>query len=190
MEKTDKSIVKAIGLSLLRPFQLLIFETMVLSLCLFCALLLGILYLFFGAFPLVFGKLHGFNLWQTGLSFLGLAIGMLLAVAGDYTYHRMEAKRIEEREAQGIEHKAEPEDRLPTAIVGAFLVTGGLFIFAWTSYADVHWIAPIIGSGVFAAGYVVPRYFLRLLANKIHYRTLLVFTGIYTFLVNTLSQTF
>jgi hypothetical protein len=156
-EKTDKSIAKAIGLSLLRPFQLLIFETMVLSLCIFCAILLGILYLFFGAFPLVFGNLHGFNLWQTGLSFIGIAIGMLIAAVGDYTYHRIQTKRIAAREAQGIQHKPEPEDRLPTAIVGAFLVTSGLFIFAWTSYSHIHWIAPIIGSGIFAAGYAMYR---------------------------------
>jgi hypothetical protein len=38
------------------------------------------------------------------------------------------------------------------AILGGPLVTIGLFIFAWTIYPDVHWIAPIIGSGVFGAG--------------------------------------
>jgi hypothetical protein len=38
------------------------------------------------------------------------------------------------------------------AILGGPLVTIGLFIFAWTVYPDVHWIAPIIGSAVFGAG--------------------------------------
>lgn len=38
------------------------------------------------------------------------------------------------------------------AIMGAPLVTIGLFIFAWTIYPGVHWISPIIGSGVFGAG--------------------------------------
>lgn len=38
------------------------------------------------------------------------------------------------------------------AILGGPLVTIGLFIFAWTIYPDVHWIAPIIGSAVFGAG--------------------------------------
>ncbi|OQE44445.1 hypothetical protein PENCOP_c002G06436 [Penicillium coprophilum] len=37
--------------------------------------------------------------------------------------------------------------------MGAPLVTIGLFIFAWTVYPDVHWIGPIIGSGVFGAGH-------------------------------------
>lgn len=48
MEKTNKSIPKTISLSLLRPIQLLCLEPMVTCLCLFSAILLGILYLFFG----------------------------------------------------------------------------------------------------------------------------------------------
>lgn len=39
------------------------------------------------------------------------------------------------------------------AIGGAPLVTIGIFIFAWTTYPHVHWIAPIIGSAVFGIGY-------------------------------------
>lgn len=124
---------------------------MVISLCIFSAILLGILYLFFGAFPLVFGTLHGFNLWQTGLAFMGLFVGMVLAALGDFGYHELRVKQIAKL-ADGAERKAEPEDQLPTAIVGSFFVTGGLFIFGWTSFSHVHWIAPIIGSGVFGAG--------------------------------------
>ena len=52
---------------------------MCLLLCLFSAILLGILYLFFGAFSLIFGNVYGFNLWQTGLAFLGIMVGMLAA---------------------------------------------------------------------------------------------------------------
>ncbi len=50
-----------------RPFQLLVREVMLLLLCLWSALLLGILYLFFVAFPIVFDR-HGFNLQEVGLS--------------------------------------------------------------------------------------------------------------------------
>lgn len=39
-----------------------------------------------------------------------------------------------------------------TAIAGGPMVTIGLFIFAWTIYPWVHWIAPIIGSALFGAG--------------------------------------
>ncbi|KAK0782553.1 hypothetical protein LTR75_014386, partial [Friedmanniomyces endolithicus] len=74
IEKMNKSVAKTVLWSCVRPFQLLVLDPMVLNLCLLCAILLGILYLFFGAFPLVFENNHGFNEWQTGLSFLGIFV--------------------------------------------------------------------------------------------------------------------
>ncbi|KAF7858804.1 hypothetical protein EAF04_008847 [Stromatinia cepivora] len=166
-ERLNKSIPKTIGYSLLRPGQLLIFEPMCLNLCVFSAILLGILYLFFGAFPLVFEGNHGFQQYQVGLSFLGLFIGMLLGAATDPFWQKNYARLIKQREQMtGEVGGSEPEYRLPPAILGACLVPIGLFFFAWTTYSSVHWVLPIIGSGIFAMG------------------TLLVFTGIFTFLVD------
>jgi hypothetical protein len=56
---------------------------MCLLLCTLCAFLLGTIYLFFGAFTLVFVENHGFNLWQVGLTFLGLVVGIVVAAAAD-----------------------------------------------------------------------------------------------------------
>jgi hypothetical protein len=72
---TARSIPQTILRSLYRPFQLLFLEPMCTCLCLYSALLLGILYLFFGAFPLVFSTNHNFKEWQIGLTFLGLIVG-------------------------------------------------------------------------------------------------------------------
>lgn len=153
MEKMSKSIPRTIAYSLRRPFQLLVLEPMCLNLCLFSAILLGILYLFFGAFPLVFAGNHGFTLSQTGLSFVGIFIGMILAGLLDPLFHRNYVRLIKERElATGEIGGSEPEFRLPPAIVGAILVPIGLFWFAWTTYASVHWIVPIIGSAIFGMG--------------------------------------
>lgn len=113
METKDKSVARAVGNSLLRPFQLLIWEPMCLCLCLFSAILLGTLYLFFGAFHLIFGAVYGFNLWQTGLAFLGILIGMLAAGATDPLWHRVYARLL--RQNDGV---PEPEFRLPPAVAG------------------------------------------------------------------------
>jgi hypothetical protein len=43
-------------------------------------LILGILYLTFQAFPIIFEEKHGFNLQSTGLTFLGIGTGMLLGL--------------------------------------------------------------------------------------------------------------
>ncbi|OTB04371.1 hypothetical protein M426DRAFT_58765 [Hypoxylon sp. CI-4A] len=161
MEKSTKSVARAVGISLLRPFQLLIFEPMCLLLCIYSAILLGILYLFFGAFALIFSHTYGFNLWQSGLTFLGILVGMLVCSASDPLWRRVNRRLLAAND--GV---PEPEFRLPPTIAGAFFVPVGLFIFAWTSYPWVHWIAPIIGSGIFGFG------------------MLLSYTGIFTFLVD------
>lgn len=61
---------------------------MCLSLCLYSALLLGILYLFLGAFVVVFRDNHGFNYWQAGLTFLGMGVGIMLASLSDPLWHK------------------------------------------------------------------------------------------------------
>lgn len=153
IEKTNKSLMRTVGVSLLRPFQILIFEPMALILNLYSAILLGILYLFFGAFPLVFQGTYGFNLWQTGLTFLGMLVGMFCAALMGPLWVKIRARLIEKNaRLTGVEGKAEPEYRLPSAIFGSFLVTIGLFWFGWSSLPWVHWIMPIIGSGIFGAG--------------------------------------
>lgn len=149
----DKSVARAVGQSLLRPFQLLIFEPMCLNLCIFSAILLGTLYLFFGAFPLVFSRIHGFNLWQVGLTFLGMAVGLILGVLTDPVWHRIRGNLTRALEAEtGVAGASEPEFRLPPVILGSVLVPAGIFMFGWSSYPSVHWIVPIIGSGIFGTG--------------------------------------
>ncbi|UNI22583.1 hypothetical protein JDV02_008459 [Purpureocillium takamizusanense] len=166
-ERVKKSVAHAVGLSLLRPFQLLLFEPMCLNLCLFSAILLGILYLFFGAFPLVFGNNHGFNIWQTGLAFLGIMVSMFLGAATGPLWHRIRARLIRKYEREtGVSGASEPEFRLPPAILGSVLAPTGLFMFGWSTYPWVHWIVPIIGSAVFGMG------------------NMLLFMGIFTFLVD------
>ena len=48
IEVMDKSVAKTVLWSCIRPFQLLVLEQMCLNLCLLSAILLGVLYLFFG----------------------------------------------------------------------------------------------------------------------------------------------
>lgn len=155
IEMSDKSVSSAIGHSLLRPFELLIFEPMCLNLCLFSAILLGILYLFFGAFPLVFRGVYGFNLWQSGLTFLGILVGMLFAAGLDPIFRRIRVNLVKNLSAEtGVEGSSEPEFRLPSAIAGSVLVPAGIFMFGWSCFPWVHWIVPVIGSGIFGAGLV------------------------------------
>jgi multidrug resistance protein len=153
IEKTNKSISRTILYSLIRPFQLLTLEPMCLNLCLYSAILLGVLYLFFGAFAVVFRNNHGFTLSQIGMSFLGILVGMVAGILTDSLWHKNYVRLVRNREIAGGEPGgSEPEYRLPPAILGGFLVPIGLFWFGWTTYSSVHWIVPIIGSVIFGMG--------------------------------------
>ncbi|KAK0743295.1 major facilitator superfamily domain-containing protein [Schizothecium vesticola] len=156
-----RSVRQTISVSLLRPLQMLYHEPMCLILDLYSAVLLGLLYLFFGAFPLIFSTNHGFNLWQVGLTFLGILVSMPLAALTTPFWHRLRGRLAERRGG-----REEPEDQLPMVVLGAPLITGGLFWFGFTTYPHIHWIVPILGSLVFGIG------------------TMLAFTGIFTFLVD------
>ena len=87
IEVMQRSIMWTVIRSCYRPFLLLFLEPMCLNLCLFSAILLGVLYLFFGAFEVVFMELHHFNIWQVGLSFIGLLVGQLVAIGTDPLWH-------------------------------------------------------------------------------------------------------
>ncbi|KAF7593972.1 hypothetical protein BBP40_010369 [Aspergillus hancockii] len=167
IEKLNRSVARTVLRSTYRPVLLLTLEPMCFCLCIFSAILLGIIYLFFGAFQLVFGNVYGLELWQRGLCFLGLFVGMVFAILSDPFWRRV-YQRLEEKHkrAGGTEEDFQPEWRLPPAILGGPLVTIGLFFFSWTIYSHVHWIVPIIGSAFFGAG------------------TILVYSGIFTFLVD------
>ncbi|OOF90786.1 hypothetical protein ASPCADRAFT_58544 [Aspergillus carbonarius ITEM 5010] len=167
IEKLHRSVAQTVLRSIYRPLLLLTLEPMCLNLCIFSAILLGILYLFFGAFQLVFDTVYGFELWQRGLCFLGLFVGMLFAIFSDPLWRRNYVRlELEHEKAVGRSDDFQPEWRLPPAIAGGPLVTIGLFIFAWTIYSHVHWIVPLIGSAFFGAG------------------TILVYSGVFTFLVD------
>lgn len=155
IEKTDKSIATEVVWSFTRPLQLLFLEPMVTCLCVYTAMSLGILYLFFGAFYTIFIHNYDFQLYQVGLSFLGLLFGTLTSAATHPFWNWNYRRLVRQREANGGEFGgSEPEYRLPPAVASSILLPVGIFWFGWTSYRSVHWIVPIIGSGFFSAGYV------------------------------------
>lgn len=54
-------------------------------------MILGILYLAFQAFPIIFMEGHGFNVQSTGMSFLGIGLGMVIALCSQPFWNRYAA---------------------------------------------------------------------------------------------------
>ncbi|KAI0829409.1 MFS general substrate transporter [Trametes gibbosa] len=160
IERQEYKLVRMILNSCRTPFELLIYDRMALLLDIWSALLLGILYLAFQAFPIIFEGVHGFDVQQTGLSFLGIGLGMILSLCAQPFWNS-----VFRRETIKHNGNAPPEARLIMAQMGAILAPLGLYIMAFTTYKQVHWIAPIIGSIPFGSG--------------VYY----IFTGVFTYLV-------
>jgi MFS family permease len=136
--------------SLVRPWKFLLFEPIVLILSLYVAIIYGILYLNFAAYPIVFTQGRGWSVGITGLSFIGIMVGAIIAVLTTIFFSN--PRYIKTITARG--HPL-PEDRLPPAIWGGVVIVIGLAGFAATDGPNVHWIAPIIFGVPFGLGMVV-----------------------------------
>lgn len=148
-ETSKTTIRQALALSLLRPFQLLFLEPMCLALDLFSAILLGMLYLFFQSVPHLFETTYDFNIWQGGLAFLGIILGMVVAAASGPLWSFVKGHLL----ASGkVTDESAPEFCLIPAIPGGVMIPIGLFWFGWTMQPQIHWMVPIIGSAFFGCG--------------------------------------
>jgi hypothetical protein len=81
IDNGSKSIVTEYKIALSRPWILLIKEPIVLFLSIYVSIIYGILFLLFAAFPIIFQEGRGWNVGVAALPFLGVAIGMMAAVA-------------------------------------------------------------------------------------------------------------
>lgn len=87
----------------------------------------ALLYAFFFAYPIVFGKVHDFNDGETGLTFIGILVGAAFALMMTPYFEKTFRRTVAQR-------KPTPEDRLPGMMFAAPWVPVSLFIFGWTSY--------------------------------------------------------
>ncbi|KAK7202479.1 major facilitator superfamily domain-containing protein [Myxozyma melibiosi] len=161
IELVERSVIATVVFSVRRPFELLFLEPMVFCLCLFTSIILGVVYLFFQAFTLVFRNNHGFKAQHVGLSFMGLLVGMISGVLTE-PYWRSLYVKLSNKKGNGV---GRPEFRLPQAMAGGVCTPIGLFWFAFTTYKSVHYIVPILAGIPFGFGII------------------LVFSGVFTYLV-------
>ncbi|KAI9039329.1 MFS transporter [Aspergillus affinis] len=146
-----KGLHELFAITLTRPFRFLFSEPITLFSALYNGFLYGLVYLFNEAFPLVFGDGHDFDVGQQGLSFLGMAIGPIIAFCFYPLQERYYLRRVAENGGRGV-----PEARMWMARLGAIFIPASLFWFGWTSYPSVHWVVPIVASSFFGAGiYIV-----------------------------------
>ena len=64
---------------------------------------------------------------------------------------RLTLDRFVQRQSAVSGH-ATPEQRLPPVVLGGLVLPAGLFVYGWTARSSIHWIVPILATGVLGFG--------------------------------------
>ncbi|TWU73588.1 hypothetical protein ED733_004959 [Metarhizium rileyi] len=147
IDTSQPTLGRMLRTNLTRPIVMFVTEPILFLLSLYMALVFGILYLDFTAYPFVFMQTRHWDADKASLSFLGIGAGMVIATAAspfiNRVYNRYTKKWGEPR----------PEARLPHLILLSWLIPIGLFWFAWTSAQSVHWASCVVAGVPFGIGY-------------------------------------
>ena len=119
-------------IALFQRRTLLIGRRIVLLLMSYIAIVYSTLCLAFAAFPVLYQEARGWSQGIGGLSFLGVAVGIIpsigLTVYGNSRYNRA---------AANYGGTAPPQQRLPHTVLGANVLAIGVFMFGWTKYLKI-----------------------------------------------------
>ena len=155
---------------LFRPLRMLLMEPIVGSITLYVSFAFGVLFAFFDAYPYVFTGVYKFSFGQVGLAFLGIIVGICLAVVTFVIVDKTLYAKAKQRAPQG--KMPPPEERLYISMLGSLGIPVSLFWyvytfsihsaaciyvnlrFAWTARASIHWIVPILAGIPFGWGTV------------------------------------
>ena len=114
----------------------------------YIAIIYGILYLCFVAYPIVFTEIRGWSAGLSGLAFTGLAVGSFTVIGSEPLLRRIINSHRKDPETG----KVPPEAMVSVICVAAVLLPVGELWFAWTCVPPVHWIWPILAGIPFGAG--------------------------------------
>lgn len=130
--------------ALVKPLEITFKDPAILFTSVYAGIIYGLYYSFFESFPLVYEGMHGFNLGETGVAFLSIAVGASLGMVMYQTLLLLVI--IPELRKNGM---GPQEDVLKLSLVNVIVLTVSMFAFAWTSRPDIHWIVPSIFVALF-----------------------------------------
>lgn len=134
-----------------RPIMLLFTEPVLFASTLWSAFSFGTVFLFTQSVAQVFRDLYGWEEYSIsyvqGAVVIGEILGWFATLYGTHLFLKSASRNTE------CPGRPIPEARLYVSIFGSFFgIVGGMFIYAWTSYPDLPWIAPSIGLAMVGFG--------------------------------------
>lgn len=147
IQQKQLSISKLVHGALLMPWKINALDPAILFTTIYTALTYAIFYSFFEVFPFVYQDIYGMGRDHVALIFLTSIIATLAVLPLYFLFlHRVVSPPLKKGQMM------HPEQRLIPALFGSLSLTSGLFIFAWTSRASIHWIVPTVGFFLVMAG--------------------------------------
>lgn len=150
-KRQQKPFFEKLGDSIRRPIYMLLTEPVVFVFTIWSAFMVGTVYLFTQSVEQVFAGLYGWTASQAGYVqsavVIGECIGWIGALISAKLYFASAPRN------QEVPDSPIPEARLYMSLVGSFVgVTGGMFVYGWTSYTFIPWIAPAVGLAMVGFG--------------------------------------
>ena len=108
----------------------------------YVAIIYGILYLCFVAYPIVFTGIRGWSAGLSGLAFAGLAVGCFLVIGMEPLLRKM----IKAHKKDPETGKVPPEAAVSVICIAAVLVPVGELWFAWTWYVPFGVMLFLLGT--------------------------------------------
>ncbi|KAL3478306.1 major facilitator superfamily domain-containing protein [Aspergillus californicus] len=133
--------------SSVKAIRMLATEPVVFAFGLWISFAWFVTFLFLSVIPITFSEKRGWGEGVAGLPYISLCIGTTMG----FGLHFIQIRKYKSLEAAG-DRKVTPESRLYGAMFGALWLPIGLFIYSFTQYGYIHWIAPTIALAPIAIG--------------------------------------
>ncbi|KAI5475045.1 MFS general substrate transporter [Pseudohyphozyma bogoriensis] len=133
--------------AILRPFQITVLDPSIGFANVYTGLVYAFYYTFFVAFPIVYGpEVFNFSFGAQGVVYVSIIVGGIVGfiIYVGYQLLYMNGYWYPTRGWPVNEKRLEP------AIISSAFAPIGLFIFAWTSRVECHWIGSCIGTALYA----------------------------------------
>lgn len=147
MDLEAKDIKEMLHSSSVKAVHMLVTEPVVFAFGLWIAFAWFVTFLFLSVIPITFEEKRGFSEGISGLPYISLCIGVTIGFAANFLQIR-KYKAI----MKSNDRKILPESRLYGAMFGAGFLPLGLFIYSFTQYGYLPWIAPTIALAPIAIG--------------------------------------
>lgn len=117
-------------------------EPVVTALASYASFVYGLLFFQLEAFAIVYSEQRKYSLVISTLPFLGLFVGVMVAVPLLVAFQPYYKRAVEKNDDKPV-----PEARLPPLFLGGLLFSTGMFWFGWTAAPNISWVSPVFAGG-------------------------------------------